>query len=111
MSTGKIIAELRKQKNWSQTELSNESGISRVMIGKYERDEASPSIEAAKKIADTLGVSLDALVGEGINAAFDKITLARMQAVMEMDDSKKSVLIDLIDTYIRDYRAKKAYAT
>ncbi len=111
MSTGKIIAELRKQKNWSQTELAKESQISRVMIGKYERDEASPSIDAAKKIADSLGVSLDALVGKGLNAGFDKPTLARMQAVMEMDESKKNVLLDLIDTYIRDYRAKKAYAS
>lgn len=111
MSTGKIIAELRKQKNWSQSDLAKESQISRVMIGKYERDEASPSIDAAKKIADSLGVSLDALVGEGLNAGFDKPTLARMQAVMEMEESKKNVLLDLIDTYIRDYRAKKAYAS
>jgi transcriptional regulator with XRE-family HTH domain len=111
MSTGKIIAELRKQKNWSQSDLARESQISRVMIGKYERDEASPSIDAAKKIADSLGVSLDALVGQGLNASIDKPTLARIQAVMEMDESKKNVLLDLIDTYIRDYRAKKAYVS
>jgi len=42
------------------------------MIGKYERDDAMPSIEAAKKIADAFEVSLDYLVGEGQNAAFDK---------------------------------------
>jgi len=42
------------------------------MIGKYERGEAVPSIEAAKKIADAFEVSLDYLVGEGINALFDK---------------------------------------
>ena len=46
---------------------------------------------------------------EGENAAFDKVTLSRMQADMEMDENKKNVLLDLIDTYIRDYRAKKAY--
>jgi len=34
------------------------------MIGKYERDDASPSIDAAKKIADPMGVSLDALAGQ-----------------------------------------------
>jgi len=42
------------------------------MIGKYERVETVPSIDAAKKIADTLKVSLDYWVGEGINARFNK---------------------------------------
>jgi transcriptional regulator with XRE-family HTH domain len=43
-----------------------------VRINKYERGEAVPSIEAAKKIADAFEVSLDYLVGEGINSKFDK---------------------------------------
>ncbi|NJM14814.1 MAG: helix-turn-helix transcriptional regulator [Bacteroidales bacterium] len=81
MNTGKIIADLREQKNWSQTDLADKSTVSRVMIGKYERGEAVPSIEAAKKIADTLEVSLDYLVGEGINAHFDKKTVQRIQEI------------------------------
>ncbi|WP_197091432.1 helix-turn-helix domain-containing protein [Sphingobacterium endophyticum] len=35
MNTGRIILDLRDQKGWSQSELANKSGISRVMIGKY----------------------------------------------------------------------------
>ncbi len=35
------------------------------MIGKYERGDAVPSIEAAKKIADAIQVSLDYLAGKG----------------------------------------------
>ncbi len=49
MNTGKIITDLRKEKDWSQTDLANKSGVSPEMIGKYERGEAVPSIEAAKK--------------------------------------------------------------
>ena len=70
--TSKIIADLRKQKDWSQTELATNSGVSREMIGKYERGEAVPSIDAAKKIADAFEVSMDYLVGEGVNVSFDK---------------------------------------
>jgi transcriptional regulator with XRE-family HTH domain len=50
METGKIIASLRDKKGLSQTELADKSGVSRVMIGKYERGEAMPSIDAAKKL-------------------------------------------------------------
>ena len=52
MNTSKRITDTRKEKEWSQTDLANESGVSREMIGKYERGEAAPSIDAAKKIAD-----------------------------------------------------------
>lgn len=36
----------------------NAVGTSGAMIGKYERDEMTPSVEMAKKIADALNVSL-----------------------------------------------------
>lgn len=109
MNTGKIIADLREQKGWSQTDLADKSKVSRVMIGKYERGEAVPSIEAAKKIADALEVSLDYLVGEGINSKFDKRTLKRLQDLELLEEDKKSTLLDLIDTYIRDSKARQAY--
>ena len=105
----RIIADLRKQKNWSQIDLANESGVSREMIGKYERAIATPSLDAAKKIADAFGVSLDFLVGEGQNANFDKKTVKRIEEISLLEDDKRSTLFDLIDTYIRDAKARAAY--
>lgn len=80
------------------------------MIGKYERGEAIPSIDAAKKIADALEVSLDYLVGEGINSKLDKQALKRLQDLEHLEDDKKKMLFDMIDTYIRDAKARKAYS-
>jgi transcriptional regulator with XRE-family HTH domain len=102
---------MRDAKGWSQSELADKSSVSRVMIGKYERGQAVPSIEAAKKIADAFEVSLDSLVGEGINSKFDKKTLKRLQDLEQLEDDKKKTLFDLIDTYIRDAKARKAYAS
>ncbi|HEV2355510.1 MAG TPA: helix-turn-helix transcriptional regulator [Puia sp.] len=110
MNTGKIIAELRDKKGLSQVDLADKSGVSRVMIGKYERGEAAPSIDAAKKIADALDVSLDHLVGEGLYRDFDKKTLQRFRDLEHLEEDKKKTLFDLIDTYIRDAKARKAYA-
>ena len=50
MNSGKIIAHLREEKGWSQTDLADNSSVSRVMIGKYERGEAVPSIEKAIRL-------------------------------------------------------------
>lgn len=110
MNTGKIIVRIREEKSWSQTDLADKSGVSRVMIGKYERGEAIPSIEAAKKIADSLEVSLDFLVGEGQNARFDKRTLKRIEELELLEEDKKQTLFDLIDTYIRDAKTRQAYS-
>jgi transcriptional regulator with XRE-family HTH domain len=109
METGKIIAALRDRENWSQADLANKSGVSRVMIGKYEREEAAPSIDAAKKIADAFEVSLDYLVGEGQNANFDKRTVQRLQDIAALNPIIKDKLFFLIDTVIRDANAQKAY--
>ncbi len=110
MKTSKIIVDLREQKGWTQTDLANKSGVSRVMIGKYERSEAVPSIDAAKKIADALDVSLDHLVGDGMHNLFDKKTIKRLQDILHLEDDKRKTLFDLIDTYIRDAKIRKAHA-
>ena len=111
MNTGKIITELRKAKDWSQTDLASKCGVSREMIGKYERGEAVPSIEAAKKIADAFEVSLDYLVGEGVNSKLDKKNLKRIEDLELLEEDKKRTLFDLIDTYIRDAKTRKAFAS
>lgn len=109
MKIGKIIADLRKERGMSQTDLATKTGISQVMVGKYERGDASPSIEVAKKIADALEVSLDFLVGEGVNSKFDKSTLKRIEEIQQLEEDKKKTLFDVIDTFIRESKGRKAF--
>ena len=109
--TSKIIADLRKAKGWSQTELATNSTVSREMIGKYERGEAVPSIDAAKKIADAFEVSMDYLVGEGVNVAFDKKNLKRLQDIEKLDTDVKDKIYFVIDNIIQNVKAKKALAS
>jgi len=103
------ITKLRKEKNWSQSDLANQSGVSREMISKYERGIAIPSVDAAKKIADAFEVSLDFLVGEGLNAQFDKKTVLRLQEIQQMAPDIKSHLFAIIDSVIRDYKTQQSY--
>jgi transcriptional regulator with XRE-family HTH domain len=110
MNISKIITDLRKEKGWSQTDLAKASNVSREIIGKYERGEAVPSIEFAKRIADAFEVSLDFLVGEGQNVRFDKKTVQRIQEIESLDPKTKSTLFDVIDTYLRDSKARVAYS-
>jgi transcriptional regulator with XRE-family HTH domain len=110
MNIGNKITQLRKQKNLSQTDFAKLVGVSREMIGRYERDEVMPSIEVAAKIADALDVSLDYLAGNSKKAAIDKKTIKLMQEIEELEPSIKDKLIFLANAVIRDAKTGKAYA-
>jgi hypothetical protein len=47
--------------------------------------------------------------GRGVESKFDKRTLKRLQDLELLEEDKKKTLMDLIDTYIRDSKARQAY--
>ena len=110
MNIGDKITALRKAKKISQADLAKEAGVSREIIGRYERNEVSPSVDVAKNIADALDVSFDYLAGGTDKAAFDKQTLKLIDEIEELEPSIKDKLIFLANAIIRDAKTGKAYA-
>ena len=109
MSFGKRLVEARKNKGLSQEDVAKYLGTKSPVIGRYERDEMKPSIEAAAKIADYLEVSLDYLTGK-TDFAIDTNTLNRILEVQQLPEDIRDKLFYFIDMSIRDYKAKKAYS-
>ena len=64
---GKRIHDLRAAKHWSQEEFAHVSGFHRTYIGQIERGEKNMSFDNLAKVADSLGVTMAALL-EGIEA-------------------------------------------
>ncbi len=112
MSTtlGDRITSLRKGKGLSQTDLAKEADVSREALSKYERNEIIPSVQVAARIAEALGVTLDYLIGNAHELAVDKQTLKRIREIEALDNGTKSTLFTIIDTFLRDAKARKAYA-
>ena len=67
---------------------------------------AIPSLEAAKKIADAFGVSLDYLVGEGQNAAFDKKTVKRLEDISAFPEEDRKHILYTLDALIKNVKLK-----
>lgn len=109
LNIGSKITELRKLKGWSQVELAEAVNASRDIIGKYERNDNLPSIEMALKLAQVFDVSVDFLLGQGKNASFDKETLKRLEDIENLDPDTKETLYTIIDTFLRDAKARLAY--
>lgn len=110
LNIGSKISNLRKAHNWSQGELAKRLEASREIIGKYERNENLPSVEMVAKMAKVFDITVDFLIGEGENASYDKETVERINSIQKMDDGTKSILFNLIDTYIQNFKTKQAFA-
>jgi transcriptional regulator with XRE-family HTH domain len=103
MTIGEHIMLLRKQKGLSQA-----IGTSGDIVGRYERNIMSPSIEVIIKMADALDVSIDFLVGK-TNLQLDRTTLDRLEDIGKLNDDARQYIFNHLDLMIRDFKTKKAY--
>lgn len=84
-------------------------GTSGAIIGKYERNERTPSVEIAKNIAQALGVSLDYLVGN-TELILDPTIIQKIQEIQRLPDHDREHLLYLMDNVLQNVKAKKALA-
>ncbi len=106
---GKRLTEVRKAKKLSQDEIAKKLDVHGAVIGRYERDEVKPSIETAAAIAEALEVSLDYLVGN-TDLILEKNVVKRIQDIQKLDKEEKEHVFALMDAFLRDAMAKKAYS-
>ncbi|MCB0697742.1 MAG: helix-turn-helix transcriptional regulator [Chitinophagaceae bacterium] len=108
---GNRLAACRKAKNLSQKELADLFVTSPTTIGKYERDEMTPGIDAVIKLAKLLDTTVGYLVGETdlLNWSDDPNLLKRFQAIADLSESERNYIFNLIDMCLRDFNAQKVY--
>lgn len=113
---GKRILELRKAKELSQSELADLVGLSYAQIGRYETKDVQPPAEILMKIANALDTTLDFLlngtVDEKAKASLKDAELIKyFKEVDVLPSEEKSIVLRMIGAYVRDFKAKQAYAS
>lgn len=109
------IQSLRKQAGLTQVELADKIGVSKSQYIRYETKNVQPPADTMNKLADVLGTSVDFLIS-GDKSDKAKASLKNselLQRFKEMDslpEEEQSILIKIISAYVRDYKAKQAYA-
>ena len=95
----------------TQDELAKLLKTSISVIGRYERDEMTPSIEVAKKIAGFLNTTVGYLLGETqeTNLFKDPDMLERLNDIVELPEKEKEALLMSVDAFLRDSKTRKAY--
>lgn len=105
-----VINAHERRKGMSQAELARSIGASRTIIGNYERNTNTPSIEMIVKLARIFDVSTDFLIGDGQLAHYDKEVLRRIEDIEKLDSDTRSKLFFLIDNVIQNFKTKQAFA-
>ncbi len=84
-SIGKTIAELRKEKGWTQIELAEKLQVSDKAISKWEKDSGAPSVEFFPALAELFGVSIDYIM-TGKKVEPEIITMSKIELCAKKDD-------------------------
>jgi transcriptional regulator with XRE-family HTH domain len=107
----KRMATLHKVRKMTQEELAKLLNTSISVIGKYERDEMQPSIEAAKKISHLLDTSVGFLLGESddMNVLKDKAMLKRLNDISQLPDKDKECVLYTIDHLLASVKTELVY--
>jgi len=108
---GERLAGLRKAAGFTQVELAAELGISQRMVAYYEAPNAQPPAHLLPQLAQTLGVSVDVLLGLAEPRRAKKIATNRLERrlleIEKLDPKAKRQLTQLLDTFIEGEKLKR----
>lgn len=101
------LSSFRKAHGWTQQELGERAGISVIQIHRYEAGSSQPSLDAIRKLSQTLGVSADELIfGKGERGPDEELRL-QFEALSRFDAEDKMVAKAVLDSLILKHEAKK----
>lgn len=89
--TGRFIADLRKEKGWTQVELADKLGVTDKAVSRWETGKGFPDISLMKPISETLEITVnELLVGVRIDPEYSQ-KKADDTIIQTLSDSKELV--------------------
>lgn len=109
MSFTERFLQLRKQHSLTQQQMADAIGIHITQVKRYEGGDVQPSLEALKKTALAFNVTTDWLIFEdGEREPKDELKL-KFEAVSQMDDEERHVVLSVLDSMILKHQAKQFF--
>lgn len=107
MNFSEKLYELRLKSGLTQKELSEQIGVSQASINYWEKGQRTPSIDAAKKIADFFSINISELVDTMIEPTNDYKT--HMKNFKKYGYTKVSLPIPRDDFYHQSLEVQQGY--
>ena len=100
---GQNIRKYRKQKGWSQKDLSDTVDIDRAEISRIENGErGAMSCTRLRRFAKALGVSMDTLMGE--DEENDDVVVQHQRKFEQLDTNNQNIIDQMTDALLLKQR-------
>ena len=102
---GQRLARIRKEKGYTQVELSEKMNIVQVLISDYENDKLRPYHEMIARFAKALDVSADELLGLKANKKKKNTPSLkiqkRMKKIEDLPTNQQKFVLKAIDSHLK----------
>lgn len=101
---GARVAELRKARNVTQVEMAQTLGVSQQTINSYEVGRRRIPVSALPRLARSLGVSIEELLGEDAGTAKRRGPTPKLQQqierILELPRTQQRFVMQMLDTVL-----------
>lgn len=114
MSLGENIRRLRREKGWTQSDLSERTGIKINHLSRLEQDEGDPKASTINKLIEAFGCTPTRLLAEPYSTEEGTRTDARLEMLWERVDNlpaeAKDDLINVLHRFCMGWEIELAVA-
>lgn len=109
---GKKLKDCREAKKVSQAGLAKKVGLHHSIIGRYEREEAKPTIDVVVRLSKILDTTVGYLLGETEDKDLlkDPAMFKRLNDIEKMDKDDKTHILHVLDGFIKSVKIKNIAA-
>lgn len=107
MSFPNRLADLRKQRGFTQQALSELVGVKVLQIHRYESGASQPTLEVIKKLATALSVSTDELLFDKEERALDQDLHHLFEGVSRLTDREKQLVKEFVEGMLVKHELKR----
>ena len=111
MSIAARLITLRKERNLTQLEMADKVSLHVNQIRRYEAGNAQPSLEALKKIALAMNITIDSLVFDEGERDPDEDLRLQFEALSQFSPEEKKIAKAVIESLILKHDASRFSAT
>ncbi|HEY3997370.1 MAG TPA: helix-turn-helix transcriptional regulator [Candidatus Xenobia bacterium] len=105
---GHKIAELRRKRKWTQTELAQKLGVHMQNVTRWETNRIRPSEATLVKMSEVFGVNMDELLDGKLELppalSQDRHLAERIEMLKELDTDERAIIYNIIETYVTQKR-------
>lgn len=107
MSIQQRLISLRREHDLTQQQMADAIGVHVNQVRRYEAGATQPSLEALKKIAVAMSVTIDSLVFDEEERGPDEQLRLQFEAISHLSSEEKQVVKELLDGMIIKYQSRK----